>query len=75
MEPGEFEHRKAFEETATRNIKTVVSYTTDTRVIVRELEIKVNSQDKQIASLNQIINDLRSQLATVQAEVYRGGTS
>lgn len=74
MEPGELEHRKAFEETATKNIRTVVDYSTGTRQIVRELQIKVDSQDKQIVLLNQLINDLRTQLSIVQAEVYRGGT-
>jgi predicted nucleic acid-binding Zn-ribbon protein len=74
MEPGELEHRKAFEETATKNIKTVVDYSTDTRRIVRELQIKVDSQDKQIVLLNQLINDLRAQLATTQAKLYKGGT-
>jgi len=74
MEQGELEHRKAFEETATKNIKMVVDYSTGTREIARNLQIKVDSQDKQIIALHQLIKDLRGQLSLVQAEVYKGGT-
>jgi chaperonin cofactor prefoldin len=74
MESGELELRKVFEEVTTKNVKTVVDYSTDTRKIVRDLQTKVDSQDKQIVLLNKLINDLRSQLAVIQAEVYKGGT-
>lgn len=74
MESGEFEHRKAFEETTTQNVKTVIDYSTQTRRIARDLQIKVDSQDKEIVLLKQLINDLRVQLAIVQSDIYRGGT-
>ena len=75
MQSGEFEHRKIFEETTTQNVRTVIDYSTGTRRIARELQIKVDSQDKEIVLLKQLINDLRAQLAIVQAVVYRGGTN
>ena len=38
MEPGEFEFRKAFEETTIRNMRTIVEFSQDTRKLVRELQ-------------------------------------
>ena len=74
MESGELEHRKAFEETATKNIRTVVDYSTATREIVRELQARVDAQHKQILAQNQTISELRTLLASLQSVVFKSGT-
>jgi len=74
MEPGELEHRKAFEETATKNIRTIGDYTTNTRELVRELSDQVKGLKNMIVAKNTEINEIRRQLSLVQAEICRGGT-
>jgi predicted RNase H-like nuclease (RuvC/YqgF family) len=74
MDSGEKELRQAFEEVTTKNVKTVVEYTTQTRELVRELEEKIRKLEGLVHSQNQTISALRVQLATVQAKVFSGGT-
>ena len=74
MEPGELEHRKAFEETATKNIRTIGDYTTSTRELVRELSDQVKELKNMLVAKNTEFDELRRQLSLVQAEIYKGGT-
>ena len=62
MAAGEFESYKAFEETTVRNMKLVVSFSEETRKMMRDalkkiknLENIVLSRDQQIAQMQQQI--------------------
>ena len=48
MEPGERELRKAFEEVTTNNVKSIVSYTTKTRDMARDLEKRVEKLEARL---------------------------
>lgn len=74
MEPGELELRKAFEQVATNNIKTISDYTTETRKLVRELQEIVKELKNLIAQRDNDINELRRQISVLQGKVYVGGT-
>jgi hypothetical protein len=74
MEPGELEHRKAFEETATKNIRTIGAYTNDTRVLVRDLSEQVKELKNMLATRDTEVIELRRQVSLVQAELYNRGT-
>jgi len=74
MEAGEKELREAFEENITNNVKRVVEHTNETRKMLRSAEEKIERLEKHVISLNQTIEQLRAQLAAVQAIVFRGGT-
>ena len=73
MEAGEMEMRLAFEEVTTRNVKAAINYSTETRKIVRELEKKVDHFEKVIVGKDEVINDLRLQIARIQQQLYTGG--
>jgi len=74
FQAGELEHKKAFEETATKNIKTVVDYTTETREVVRELQGRIDHMEKIIQGQNEKIDMFVQQLAVVQGKLYANGT-
>lgn len=74
MEPGEKELRKAFEDVTTKNVKTTVDYSTETRKMVRDLEEKVGKLEGMLQSQTSIIEAMRAQLACVQTRVFSGGT-
>ena len=74
MEAGEFENRKAFEEVTTKNVKTGVDYSTDTRKLFRELEKKVEILESMVRSQSVIIEQFKIQLAGVQTKLFSGGT-
>ena len=74
MEAGEFENRKAFEEVTTKNVKTGVDYSTDTRKLFRELEKKVEILENIVRSQSAIIEQFKIQLAGVQTKLFSGGT-
>jgi len=73
MEAGELEVRKAFEEVTTRNVQAAISYSTETRKLVRELEKKVLHFEKVIVGKDEVINDLRQQISKIQQQLYTGG--
>ena len=74
MEAGELEVRKAFEEVTTRNVQAAISYSTETRKLVRELEKKVLHFEKVIVGKDEVINDLRQQISKIQQQLYTGGS-
>jgi len=74
MESGEKELRKTFEDTTTNNVKTISDYTKETRRIVRELEVRLNTANNMIINQNTTIDNLRLHLSNVQAKVFSGGT-
>jgi len=74
MESGEHENRKAFEEVTTKNVKTGVDYSTDTRKLFRELEKKVEILEGIVRNQNTTIEQFRLQLAGVQTKLFSGGT-
>lgn len=71
MEPGELELRKAFEEVTTKNVRTVIEYTTSTRTLVRELEEKLELANKKIMQYEERFQTIQSQMAIVQAKLYK----
>lgn len=73
MEPGELEIKKAFEETTTKNVRTVIAYSNETRALIRKLEEQIKNQQNAIIVINQTTNRLQQQLATVQAQLYAKG--
>jgi len=74
MESGEKEMRMAFEEVTTRNVKTMIAYSTETRQIVRDMQEKVDLVQAQLRQADEKINNLTRQLSVVQAKLYSGGT-
>ena len=74
FESGEREMKKAFEEVTTRNVKTMIAYSKDTREIVRSLEEKVALLEEYNRNQTIIIEALKKQLASVQTKLFSGGT-
>jgi predicted nucleic acid-binding Zn-ribbon protein len=74
VEAGDLQLAKAFEETTTKNVKTIQDYTTETRKLVRELEQHVHELKNLVAQRDKDISELRQQLSLVQAKLYAGGT-
>jgi hypothetical protein len=75
MESGELEMKQAFEEVTTRNVKTTVEFTQDTRKLFRELEEKVFALQNKVVAQEALLNQFRVQLAGVQTKLFSGGTS
>ena len=75
MEAGEKEIRKAFEDVTTNNVKATVTHSNETRRLLRVAEEKVVSLDGLVRQQQQDIAAIRQQLSTIQAIVFRGGTS
>jgi len=65
---------KAFEETTKRNIDSVIQHGNQTRIIVRDLESKVQFLQNALASREEDIKQLRVQLASIQMKLFNGGT-
>jgi hypothetical protein len=74
MEAGELEIKQAFEEVATRNIRTIGDYTKTTREMVREQGEKIELQAKEIRQLKDIIGELRLMLSSLQQKMYQNGS-
>lgn len=74
MEAGEKELRKVFEDVTTRNVTAVVDHSNETRKLIRELEDKIKSLENMVLNQQQLVAEMRSQLAFVQAKIYAGGT-
>ena len=74
MAAGEYEARKAFEETTVRNMHTVVEFSQDTRKIVRELEEKILRLQNVILSKETQIQAMQQQIATLLQNKYNEGT-
>ncbi len=71
VEAGELEMRKAFEETATKNINAILDYSKTTREIARsaetradDLEKKLRQREKELAELKQMISGNHAQAFT-----------
>ena len=74
METGELELRKAFEEVTTKNVKTVVDYSTQTRDLVRDLQDEVKNLKNMLVTRETELAQLRQQVSIVQGKIYQGGT-
>lgn len=70
MEPGEFELRKVFEETTTKNVKTIGDYTTQTRDLFRELQLEVGQLKNMLVTREAEVVALRLQLSKIQGQLY-----
>jgi len=65
---------KVFEGIITNNVKAIEAHTNQTRVLVRELEEKVNNSYDTIMSQNEEIKMLKSQMQNIQTKLYSKGT-
>lgn len=74
MESGELQLRKAFEEVATKNLRTIQDYTTETRKMLRETEEHVKQLKNMIVAKDQELIQIKAQLATVLAKLYKSGS-
>lgn len=74
MAAGDFENQQAFEYTVRLNVKTIEGYSTDTRKIVRELEGKVKELKNMMVAKDDIIQQMKSQISSIQAMLYKNGT-
>lgn len=74
MESGEKELRKVYEEVTTNNVKAILDHGNKTRIMIRNVEKRIDQQGELIRNQQTTINALRQQLSNVQAIVYRGGT-
>ena len=74
MEAGEIELRKVFEDVTTKNVKTILEYSKETRELTRRLEEKVVKLEGIIRNQGTEIQALRQQLAAVQTIVFSKGT-
>lgn len=74
MEPGEFEMRKVFEETTTKNVKTVIDYTTQTRDLMRELEKTVKELKNMLVMRDKETTQFKQQISIIQSKLYTNGT-
>jgi uncharacterized coiled-coil protein SlyX len=74
MEAGEFEIRKAFEETTIKNIQACVQFSNDTRLMVREMAEHVEHLQNLVMMQNAELEQLRAQLAALLQEKVKGGS-
>ena len=75
MGAGDREVVEAFEEVITRNVRSVVNYSDETRKIVRELERHIDILHNQVVGYQERLEQMQSQVAALQAKVYAGGTA
>lgn len=73
MEPGELELRKAFEETATRNVRAAVDHGNETRKLLREAEIRISQLETSLMQQKKLTEDFRQILSQLQAKLYLNG--
>ena len=66
---------KIFEDTTTKNVKTGIDFTQETRRLFRELEEKVRKLENTIQVQQELLNQFRIQLAGVQTKLFSGGTN
>lgn len=74
MDAGELELRKVFEEVTTRNVTTVIDFSKVTREIVRDLEKRIEKQDKLLRLYDERFAEMQKQLVVLQTKLYSGGT-
>lgn len=65
---------KIFEDTTTKNIKSILQHGNETRKQTKELEEKLLKMEKQIRLQNETIEGLRNQLVVVQSKLYQYGS-
>ena len=75
MESGEYENRKAFEEVTTKNVKTMIGFSEDTRELIRNFEERMIKLESILRQQNVELSNFRLQLAGVQAKLFNGGTT
>ena len=74
MEAGEMEMRQAFEETTTRNVKSAITYSNETRKIVRQLEEKIVHLERLAQGKDKELAEMKLQIARIQQQLYLKGT-
>lgn len=74
METGELHLRKAFEDTTTQNVKTVIDYSTQTRDLIRQAEKSIKELKGMIHTRDAEMQDMKKQISLLQAALYTGGT-
>lgn len=75
MAAGDKEILEAFEETTRRNVEAAISFSNETRNIVRGLEERVQRMEDQIRSRENEVVRLQNMITHLQTQVFAGGTS
>ena len=70
MGSGEKELRQVFEEVTTKNLKTTIDFSQETRKMFRDLEKKVTRLESVVVTQNEINQGLKSHIQTIQAKLY-----
>jgi hypothetical protein len=74
LKSGEKELRKIYEDTITRNVKTISEFSKGTRRIIHNLEKRVELLEETIREQNSIMDGFKLQLSNVQLKLFSGGT-
>lgn len=65
---------KIFEETTTKNVQAAITFSNETREIVRNLEHQIQELKDLVINKDKELAQIRIQLSAIQAKLYRGGT-
>lgn len=65
---------KALLDRTTNNVTTMIQYSKDTREMVRGCQEKIDALHLLIAQQNDTIDQLKTQLCSIQTIVFKGGT-
>jgi len=71
---GDKEIVLASEETQRRNITTVIQHGNESRKMIKELVVIIDSLQNQVRTQAKLLDQMRMQLAAVQQQLYTNGT-
>jgi len=75
VQAGDREAIKASEEVQVRNLKSMMEFTNATRKMVLELAARIELLQNKMIAMDQQNDQRRMQLATLQQEFYKRGTT
>lgn len=75
MSAGDKEVLEAYKDVTTRNVVAAVEHGNTTRKLLREQEAKIKSLDGLVRGQQEMLVLIKQQLAVVQAQIFKGGTS
>lgn len=73
MEAGEKEVKMAFEEVTTRNVRAAVDFSNTTRVIVRDLQSRVETLDRMFIQNTEKMELMQNTISLLQMRLYNAG--
>lgn len=74
MESGELELRKVFEEVTTKNVKTVIQFSQDTRKLLREAQEEIKHLRNVILNREEQLSQLQQQVGQLLQKSFNEGT-